>query len=419
MIAAVTVGLTGCRNSDVLLAEGNSTGGSSTGSSGGQSSTTSSTTATASTSGTGTGTTGGATTSGTTGGGTTTTGTGTTTGGTTCTLDAGGTIYVDGVSGDDSAACCGLGSHVPCRTVWKAMGVIDDAGARDVVIEATVDGGGGDWTPSTEKYPIVLGWGAELHAPGVFFFDPDGGFSWLPDAGDLQCPTQIAAGCSVIWIGPFSQNDTIGYASVIGDTGNPVGVGINAADTLFTPDQSAVVVWNGNSGYLANAHVNTSIFDTDTVFAGALSVEQATLWLGQNHAGSIFGTVTIGDDLSLQDLVPGGVGISCFDCTIRDAPMDAGQSSLIVRGQMLAGLEAWGVFDVSLTGSPVFGTAPAGDGELTCPLIGVDGATIYLEGGGQLTLKNATLQCSQVALGVAFDDVYQGAPTATLDNDLI
>src|SRR5262249_49806241 len=119
----------------------------------------------ATTGGTGGSTTGGgATTGGTTGGSTG----GSTTGGNS--LGNGGTVNVDGVTGND-VPFCGIGANRACQTLTFAMRLIDAAQARDVTIHATVNGGGGDWT-SKETYPVTLGWGVELNAPGVFFLDP-------------------------------------------------------------------------------------------------------------------------------------------------------------------------------------------------------------------------------------------------------
>ena len=118
-------------------------------------------------------------------------------------LASGGTITVDGANGDDSTACCGFGGNGACLTISHAMKLIDNALASNVTINASVGGGGGDWAPKGEVYPIVLGWGAELSAPGVYFYDPTGGNGEILD------------------ITSYSANDMLGSASIVGTAKTP------------------------------------------------------------------------------------------------------------------------------------------------------------------------------------------------------
>src|SRR5262249_29259604 len=65
-------------------------------------------------------------------------------------LGNGSPLAVDSVTGNDSTACCGLGGNTPCQTLSHAMTLIDAAQAQNVMLNATVDGGGGDWGTGTE-----------------------------------------------------------------------------------------------------------------------------------------------------------------------------------------------------------------------------------------------------------------------------
>jgi hypothetical protein len=316
-----------------------------------------------------------------------------------------GKIDVDGVVGNDATGCCGLGTNCPCQTLFRAMALIDTAAAKDVRINATVDGGGGDWTPAGEKYPIVLGWGVELSAPGVFFLDPDGG-----GQNDL------------LRVAHYSKNDTVGYASLVGAPGNPVGIGMNAASTLQTADQSAIAVSLGSTLYVANASVNGNA--TDFTSGAILVGGGATLWLGQDRSGSIIGTVAIGNALG-RTTTDGTVGIRCaYDpihdagCTIRDATMAAGQSSVVIQGQELGDIMAEDLADIFLTSSPVIGIRPTATGFGNCPSKKDYG--VWLVGPSTVTLRNATLQCiTHVGLGLRASQLLSGVPSLIIDGALI
>ena len=119
-------------------------------------------------------------------------------------------IAVDSVNGSDANACCGIGSNGPCQTLTQAMALINAAQVSNVVITATVAGGGGDWAPAGEVYPITLGWGVELSAPGVYFND---------NAGNAE----------IFDINFYpGGTDTIGYASIAGTSGSNVFIGMDS-----------------------------------------------------------------------------------------------------------------------------------------------------------------------------------------------
>src|SRR5262249_35903003 len=154
---------------------------------------------------------------------------------------------------------------------------IVSASHASLTINATIDGGGGDWT-ANETYPIGLGWGVELNAPGVFFLDADAGNTALFEV-------KVATG------------DTLGYASIVGSAASNVSVGINAAQNLTTIDYQTLIIDDGATLYLANASIDSSggtagLFAS---FASAIYISSSgTLVVGQDQSAGNTGTVYLG-----------------------------------------------------------------------------------------------------------------------------
>jgi len=318
-------------------------------------------------------------------------------------LDAGGTIEVDSDRGDDALACCGIGKTKPCRTITQAMRLIDSAQARDLTIHAAVSSDGGIWAwDGGEAYPIALGWGAELSAPGVTFLV-------IEDAG---------LSTEIFDIGSYSASDTVGYASLTGTPALPVVVDTN---------QTAVQVEGGTHLYLAN----TVLRAVDGIHVQPLG----RLTLGRDRTGSLAGTVVIGltDPTGLFAGV-GVDGISCFSddagngCTIDDAALDGG-SSVIIQNQRLADIHAETGASISLNSSPIIGVAPTPIGLWQCPSVEVEGftgvtipdlAAITLLGNSTMTFENGTLQCVAVPVaGFWLEALPAGSPSLTIRNSVI
>ncbi len=342
-------------------------------------------------------------------------------------LPSGGTITVDATLGNDAAPCCSLGGHVPCQTIHHAMTLIDEARAQNVTIKAVVRNGS-TWNSPDEVYPIVLGWGAELSAPGIFFSDPNDG------------------GSEIIDIDNFSANDTVGYASIVGTAGKVVTIG---PDELMdqTLDTSMIQVEAGNTLYIANAEVNGS-YETDARFnysstrTTAITVTGGgSLVFGQDQSASVTGTVTIGN--ALNDLTSDGwKGVVCGvangkGCTISDAILKGGTSSVVIQGQVDSDIDAEDYAVISLSSHPVIGIPPASAGFQQCPenfngssygkpdvsaspggLDGAHGAAVLLHGLVSMTFNNGIVQCIS---GDAFDltATKNGTPTLTIDNTTI
>ncbi len=341
-------------------------------------------------------------------------------------LTDGASILVDASGGNDATACCSVPGRLPCQSLTQAMKIIDNARASNVIINAAVRVGS-TWNPTHEVYPIVLGWGVELSAPGVFFYDSNGA-----DAGDPE----------VIDIASYSKSDTVGYASIVGAAGNVVTVGPDEFANVSL-DSSAIKVEPGNTLYLANASVNGSYqykFGTETYNTETTAITVAggaSLVVGQDKLGEVTGTVTVGNAFD-NAFTDGWKGIVCGvnsgkGCTISDATLKAGVSSLVIEGQESVDLDAEDYATITLTSSPVIGLTPADAGfqecELTvagsttngkpdCESHGTNATAVLLNGLVNMTFNNGTVQCIS---GDAFlmNASVAGSPTLTLDNTTI
>jgi hypothetical protein len=328
-----------------------------------------------------------------------------------CGLSSGGAIGVDGIKGNDATGCCGVGASGPCQTISRAMALIDTGQARNVTIHAKVNGGGGDWAAPEPAYPILLGWGVELSAPGVFFLDPNTSPNGPPNTAILE-------------IKAYPQ-DALGYASVVGTAANPVGVGMNAANTQQTDDRAAIAIDTGSTLYLANATINSSVGNVDS--AESIRVKGgAGLVFGQDQSATVTGTVTIGNALG-QFATNGWQGIICLadevnhlGCTIKDATL-TGQSSVVIQGQEGLDIDAEDFANISLTSNPVIGVKPSAAGFGTCPWKPDAKATntsVLLNGLVSLTFNNGTVQC---ITGRAFQlhASPSGTPAVSIGNTVI
>jgi len=318
-------------------------------------------------------------------------------------LMAGGTVYADSINGAAGAACCGIGGNPPCQTIARTMRLIDAATTPDVIIRASVGGGGGNWAPSDEVYPIVLGWGIELSAPGVYF----------TDQGSL----------GVINVTAFSAEDHVGYASITGSAVNPIWIGMDEDGDQST-DKSAIAVEAGSTLYIANATVNgngarASCEDPwfqDGFGSTAIRVEgDAALLLGQDHSAAVTGTVHIGGD----GLLDGCFGILCIPgngtdagCTVADADL-GGISSVVIQGQDLCDIYVGRGFslvsNISLTSKPVLGVPPSQVGFGQCKTKRDKGTAVSLSAPTHMTFDNGTVQCIS---GSGFYLASNGPPSA-------
>jgi hypothetical protein len=279
------------------------------------------------------------------------------------------------------------------------MQLVSNAHAQGVTIVATVGDGGGDWAPLGESYPIVLGWGVELSAPGVYFLDPDGGNS------------------EIFAIAPASSEDVIGHASIVGTAAGHVGIGMSLGDLEQSSDLSAIEVEPGNTLYIALATVGSTAYDGNRGTNAITVAPGGALLLGQDRSAGVTGTVNIGSTAA------GWNGIVCqtdsvsLGCTISDAPL-VGQSSVVIQRQAGFDIDAEGFASISLISAPVIGLPPARPGFMQCQTkadgLGGYGTAVQLKDSASMTFSNGTVQC---VAGIGFMVATSGS--LTLSNSLV
>ncbi len=257
-------------------------------------------------------------------------------------------IGVDSTVGSDATACCGIGGNGECQTIHQAMKLIDSAQVQNVTIAARVGGlTGGDWAPAHEVYPIVLGWGVVLSAPGLIFTDANGH-------------------AEIFDIANYSTSDTAGSASISGLTGSLVTIGMDSLGNQST-DSSAIEVEAGNTLYLANSVVNGSAKNKTT----AITINAGgSLWLAGDQSGAFTGTVYIGNSKA-NAATDGYNGLVCLSanglgCTIGDAT-SADSSGVVIEGQEGVDIDAEDNAVVTLTSAPIVGISPTVAGFKNCP----------------------------------------------------
>ena len=322
-------------------------------------------------------------------------------------LHAGGSIAVDGITGDDHAVCCGTDGGQPCQSITHVMQVLDGVKLRDVTIYATLDGGpgdggGGGWPPlPNEAYPIVLGWGAELHAPGIVFGNPG------------------SVGPIIFTIGPASSNDNVGYASLVGTANSPAIGDRESAGTTLTisqpTDLTNIEIQAGSTLYLANVN----IYGSSNATGSAIDVAAgAGLVIGEDKAAAITGMVNI--DASYTDIECEGGDLGC---TISDVPQPEGVSSLILWTDFYVGISAGDHALISLKSAPIIGQplSSFGPGFLQCgfqdELVELQQGVV-LSGTASMTFENGTVDCLQNE-GFYLQASAKGVPSLTLSNTTI
>jgi hypothetical protein len=299
----------------------------------------------------------------------------------TCCAAPGTTIYVDNTTGVDGA-CCGSTAKTACQTLTRAMALVTASQKTGITLQATVNGGGGDW--KVETFPVTLEWGVTLSAPGVYFDDQAG----------LSTPLfDVASG---------QKADTSGYA-VIEGTGpglnNVIIVGTDSKGNQVT-DAAGIFVENGMTLYLLNAYVSgnsAAPADGIQVLAGG------TLSIGED-LGKNTGPVTIGG------VFPGGLkalhgqnGIVCKGTLEQPANVTdhkfgiLGFTGLQVSYQAITDIDAEDFCTIDLESSPILGTQGGPAFNWCGPK--VDAIGVLANGAATVTFGAAqgpgTIQCMQ------------------------
>jgi hypothetical protein len=305
---------------------------------------------------------------------------------TTCCAAPGTTLYVDNGTGTD-AACCGSTAKKACQTLTRAMQIITASQMTGITIQATVNGGGGDWTKET--YPVTLEWGVTLSAPGVYFDDQAGLATPLFD---------IAIG---------NKADTSGYAVIEGSGAgaNQIIIGTDTKGNRIT-DAAGIFVESGMTLYLLNAYVNGNSggpADGIDVMAGG------TLSIGEDKSKNT-GALTIGGDF------PGGAkplngenGIVCKGTLKQPGNVTDHASgiqsftALQISHQALHDIDAEDYCTIDLQSSPVLGVAGGAAFGSCGPTQAskVDAIGVLANGAASVTFGSAkgpgTIQCMQLS----------------------
>ncbi len=260
------------------------------------------------------------------------------------------------------------------------MSFVEAAQAPNVTLTATLGSDGGDWPTANESYPITLGYGVELVAPGVYFQE-------------------------VIKISSSPNDGGSESVSIVGTASNPVRIGVSSTGQTLG---RAIEVEQNNTLYIANAKLYGNVLDQSI----ALRV-QGGLVLGQDRLGSITGTVDVGDPG-----IPGYNGISCQGCTMTDAPLQ-GMSSVVIQNEAGTHLVVDGTSGsatVSLVSAPIIGEQPAAAGFGKCPA--KLGSGIEITGNVSMTFENGTVQCLE-GTGFSIRGGGDAGPNVTVENTTI
>ena len=128
--------------------------------------------------------------------------------------------------------------------------------------------------------------------------------------------------------------------------------------------------------------------------------------VGQDHSGTITGTVTVGNQLTTSTTL-GLIGIICAGdgidspATILDADL-AGESSLVIQRQQLMDMQVRTIRPVSLASSPVFGLPALGSGISSCPESDSDAIGLYVAGfaGVEISNPDISMQSKHICIHI-------------------
>jgi hypothetical protein len=333
---------------------------------------------------------------------------------------AGDKIYIDGSNGSDATACCGVSTTTACQTVSHAMGLVAAAATSGVVLEAYNSSDGGSWT-NQETYPIHLGWGVTLDAPGIHFVSQG-------DAGD------------VFDVYAYDATDT-GTVTIHGGNSNVAadGVFIGFDPALADPFASA----NATVGINANVNGQTGVpLVISEVWINANDTTSSCYDLEVGPGASVtFGPnpVELGNGLHIggeNDALTGAYGIYCkgAGASIKD---DATATSpvLSVEAKNNSYLDVEDGCTVSLTQGPILGgrtstpsdwngstsTCPCGTrcqfGCNSKPPVGVE-----MVGSGQLSFGSPAMPGSVLCADIGFDQETSnasGSPSVSVNGAVV
>jgi len=330
----------------------------------------------------------------------------------------GSTLSVDNGQGVDGNACCGFGKGNSCQTLTRAMQIVSGLNSLQpgtlVTLAANAGRGSSDW--ANEPYPVSLGWGVTLSAPGVYFGDQSG----AAEIFNIELQTGEAAGNPVTIGVPFIK------------PGDQIVIGSDSQGNL-TNDSVSISVAANQTLDILNAQVYEAARPSPCLAppcggSGIAVLDSATLNVGFDPNGNnailyLGGPMPNGGTINYLDQAGPATGILCFG-TVTDSPTGT-TPSLIGRAQYLS-IDAEDGCSVSLFEDPVFGTdstgsgwTNAGTGCFNSPP--PDTSAILANGSNaQVALYGATVQCM---LGDGIDVTYSSnaglaQPTVTVAPDM-
>ncbi len=336
----------------------------------------------------------------------------TSTGGCCPAIAASTNMFMDSTTGSDATACCGYGTAGACQTLTRAMGLVDGTNTLNpgtaITLVPSVNGREGDWPSNIETYPISLGWGVTLSAPGIYFTDTGG----------------IAGEIFDIALQP-GENPPGAMVTIQGNSGFP----IPPNSVVIGSDSQANLTADVNSIQVeANETLNLSYaFVYEASGNNGINIQSgATLDLDQGSAG---GALELGGDLNNGAAITAnmGTGILC-NGTVTDSA-SAASSSLVAQAQNIS-IDAEDGCSINLVVFPKFGTASSGgysngegvaaggNGCGTYPP--PDSYGIWANGNGAIvTLEGAEFSCmTNSAIHVSWTNDVGVPPMVTLGTDV-
>jgi hypothetical protein len=314
-----TAGTTGSGSGGVVVV---GTGGSSSSGAGGSSS----------------GGTGGATTSS----GGTSSGSGSTTGSSmNCSPPLASPIYIDGAGGTDGP-CCGTSRQAACLTVGQAMANVASAQVNGATLEAFTSTHVADW-PAPESWPVTLGLGITLHAPGIQFYNSG------------------SSSLDLFQVQKLNPSD-IGSVAIQGDPGNLARIGFDSA--FRSSGTKTALSVNGDSLSLQNVWL-----------AGTVGLQVGPSALGASQPG--WGVARLGPGPvmigSVGSGLAGQLGVTCTGEFNRNSQVtEQGTTPVLAIEGQATGISVGDFCDVVLTQGDSIGPALSGG---SCPTK-VDGVGI-------------------------------------------
>jgi len=281
-----------------------------------------------------------------------------------CFFQPGQDVWVDGFGGaDDAGACCCGQPFVPCQTLTHSMAIIADGGTVGVQIRAYLSDGGDVWPNTLEVWPVHLGWGVSLTAPGVQFSPDPAHYGGRPGS------------INIFELYPYATGDT-SRVTIQGDPadssrqarlGLPLDGGVNPTDIAIADPPPKGIGLAGLPAQLSNLWLHAT---------------RVGIQIGAN-AEVILGPLPVHLGSSLQRLAvdPGIEGIDCDHASVRDT----GTLTLQIDSYT-ADIVAHSGCSAALIHSPHLGLLPAG-GFNSCPakldsngLSAIGSATVMLGG---------------------------------------